>query len=571
MKTLLSLQPRWHVAVLPAVAAPVCFAVSFTTDRPGTTDLSLLSRYAGSALYNADQACVGKAKRSCMRMRQPLLPARRQQPGQALAFSLVFTAATALVCLMLYNSSMLATTKTQLQNAADAAAYSAGVMLARDHNFSAYTNRAMVANQVAVAQLVSLKSYLDDAAATHDRMQGPAHMAQSSLVPAFKPLWSVALNAPVDSVNNAYGNMAPAAVKGLDDLIAAFQTGQEAYHQLTAVNVLLVANEVARRNDPKAAITRGVFAGTTLLQVNAWRDDYTRRYRANDAAAPAGRFADTVVDAASTDKFIRDRHSTLAALWASMPTEAACPAMLPIWTDYHFNHRGGTLLSADKKRWLALDATQGDGFVTCLIEDPVLPLPFYYPLLADGPGGAAGAAAGAGSGYDATGGYANNPAEARAYGKALTDADTSTPAGIRYVKGPGATMDSGGGLQDYYRDVGDLAGAPANQSAALNGGSAPVTIEVEHKDADIRTASRVLGEAAANVRLPTAMKGATMRVLASAHAYFFRPAREGGMFTKTGWQRADGKTEMANLFNPYWQAQLVDRTEDKRLLSIGSQ
>jgi hypothetical protein len=506
-----------------------------------------------------------------MRIVDTVKRTKRRERGQALAFSLVFTAATALVCLMLFNSAMLATTKTQLQNAADAAAYSAGVMLARDHNFSAYTNRAMVANQVAVAQLVSLKSYLEDAAHTHDRMQGPAHEAQSSIVPAFKPLWTLAVNEPIESVNTAYASMAPALVKGLDELIAAFQNGQEAYHQLTAANVLLVANEVARRNDPNAAITQGVFAGTTLLQVNAWRDQYTKRYRANDTATAADRFADTVVSTDSTDKFIRDRHSTLAAIWESIPTEEACPAMIPIWTDYHFNHRGGTILSANKRRWLALDATQGEGFVSCLIEDPVVPLPFVYPLEADGPGGSGGGLAGTGGGYGESTGYRSNSSEARRYGDALRNSDTRTPASIRYAQGPGASMDGSGGLQDYYRDVGNLAAPPANQSAALNGGAAPVTIEVEHKDADIRTSSRVLGEAAANVKLPTAMKGATMRALASAHAYFFRPTQDSGLFTKTGWHRADGKTEMANLFNPYWQAQLVDRTEDKRLLSITNQ
>lgn len=501
------------------------------------------------------------------RMRRPKIA----KQGQALAFSLVFSAATALVCLMLYNSSTLATTKTQLQNAADAAAYSAAVLMARDHNLSAYTNRAMVANQVAVAQLVSMKSYMQDAANTHQRMRNPANTEVATAIPVFKPAWILAQSLPIEAVSAAYGNMAPTAVQALDRLIGAFDTGQNAYHQLTAANLLIVANEVVKRNDPKASLTQGVLAGTTLLQLNEWRDNETKRYRANDSSAPADRFANAVVSDQSTDEFVRHRSSTPVAAWISMPTAAACPGGIPVETMFRFKHNGGTILGANKRRWLALDASMGTGHVICAYENPTgIPIPVPYPLLQDEPGGSGGAVAGAGGGYDSPVGYANNPNEARNFGGALTNSDTSVPAGIKYAQGPGASLDGSGGLQDYYRDIGDL-NTPANQSAALNGGAFPVTIEVEHKDVDIRTSSRVLSDAPATVKLPTAMKGGTMRALSSAHAYFYRPRQDSSAFTKTGWQREDEKTEMANLFSPYWQAQLVDRTEDKRLLSINSQ
>lgn len=51
--------------------------------------------------------------------------------------------------------------KRQLQNAADATAYNISTLEARDLNFSAYTNRSMVANEVALAQMVSLMSQAD--------------------------------------------------------------------------------------------------------------------------------------------------------------------------------------------------------------------------------------------------------------------------------------------------------------------------------------------------------------------------------------------------------------------------
>ena len=49
--------------------------------------------------------------------------------------------------------------KVRLVNAADAAAFSAAQWQARSLNYQAYLNRAIVANEVAIAQMVSLRSW----------------------------------------------------------------------------------------------------------------------------------------------------------------------------------------------------------------------------------------------------------------------------------------------------------------------------------------------------------------------------------------------------------------------------
>lgn len=482
-------------------------------------------------------------------------------------FTLLFAGVTALICLVLYNSGTLANTKTQLQNAADAGAYSAGVLLARDHNFSAYMNRAMVANQVSVAQLVSMKSFTQDAAATHKRMGGVAHTIQSNLVPVIKPTWIYAKNLPVESLASAYASAAPAVVQTLDKLIRVFEEAQNMHHQATAINVVFTANEVVKRNDPKASINALTFqTGYTVHQVNDWRDNYTAKHQANGTSAVANRFANTVVSKDSTDGFVRDRGSVLPAGWISIPTPAACPASIPILTVYGFDHDGGTLLSNDKKRWLALDATMGAGFVAC---DAVIP--YGYPLPADGLGGAGGAAAGNGNRYGSRTGFSGNPSDAKQYGGALTNPLTAIPAGRKYNSGPGTSMDSGtGGLQDYYRDVAATTATPLNQTAALNGGAVPFTIEVQRDGASIRTSSKVLGNAAATVNAQESLKGDKMRTLATSHAYFYRANADSAAFTKTGWARSDGRKEMANLFNPYWQAELADNPNAAYLMSIGA-
>ena len=84
---------------------------------------------------------------------------RTYQRGQVMPLGLALAAAGALMALVLFNTGRVASDKTRLANAADAAAYSGLIWQARALNFQAYTNLAMVANQVAMAQAVSLRSW----------------------------------------------------------------------------------------------------------------------------------------------------------------------------------------------------------------------------------------------------------------------------------------------------------------------------------------------------------------------------------------------------------------------------
>jgi Putative Flp pilus-assembly TadE/G-like len=84
------------------------------------------------------------------------MPDRGRQQGQSSVFVIVFLGITILSLVFLYKAGKLTSEKMELQNAADAAAYSVALLEARDLNFMAYTNRAMIANEVAVGQAVGL-------------------------------------------------------------------------------------------------------------------------------------------------------------------------------------------------------------------------------------------------------------------------------------------------------------------------------------------------------------------------------------------------------------------------------
>jgi len=74
-------------------------------------------------------------------------------------FSLLFMAVCIMTLLILYNQGQLIKNRTQIENAADAAVYSQAKLAARNLNFIAYTNRAMVANEVSIGQVVALLSW----------------------------------------------------------------------------------------------------------------------------------------------------------------------------------------------------------------------------------------------------------------------------------------------------------------------------------------------------------------------------------------------------------------------------
>ncbi len=506
----------------------------------------------------------------------------RLQRGQSLVMTILFAGVAGLAFLLMFDNSMLVNTKSQLQNAADAGAYSAGVLQARDHNFSAYTNRAMIANQVAVAQFVSLESFLEDTEQTHSRANTFAtHGIMRSTIPAFAPVWDIAINIPVPTIRAAASAAMRPVIVALNLLIDVFDEAQEMYHQGTAVEVFLVSDEVVKGNDAQASVTLGAFMGANgAVQLQRWRSDYTARHAANDNTSQADRFADVVVSEDSTDMLIRARPSATTALWAAIPNPAVCPGGVPTFTAYGFTHFGATMLSANKRAWRGLDATMGAGFLTCTYIVFGIPVPVTVPLpdVSLDPwllGGHGGAAVGNVSGYggfpEYMEGYRSTPWMSQFYGGALISPAT-VPANYRFwVTGTDATLDANGGLQDHYRDVRQTASLPADQTPERNGGQFPLTIEVERTANTIRTSSTLLPQSQV-LRLDAQTKGNTMRTIASAHAYFYRPrSDDSSQFTRNGWRRSDGRTEYENLFSPYWQARLMPSTTAEEAGSMAVQ
>jgi hypothetical protein len=82
-----------------------------------------------------------------------------RQRGQALLWFLAMGAALAATFVAVYGVGQVTSEKQKIVNAADAAAYSGGMAQARILNLTSYTNRAVIANEVFIAQMISLDSW----------------------------------------------------------------------------------------------------------------------------------------------------------------------------------------------------------------------------------------------------------------------------------------------------------------------------------------------------------------------------------------------------------------------------
>ncbi len=71
----------------------------------------------------------------------------------------LFAVVLVVAALSLYRTGRLTGDKMEMQNAADALAFGVSTVEARDLNFAAYTNRAMVANEVAIGQAIGMASW----------------------------------------------------------------------------------------------------------------------------------------------------------------------------------------------------------------------------------------------------------------------------------------------------------------------------------------------------------------------------------------------------------------------------
>lgn len=94
-------------------------------------------------------------------MALPLIKFNNKDNGQVLVIAIGLLAVASITFFLVFNSGRAVNEKINLVNAADAAAYSGAQIAARHLNFMSYTNRAMIANEVAIGHTLSFQVEAD--------------------------------------------------------------------------------------------------------------------------------------------------------------------------------------------------------------------------------------------------------------------------------------------------------------------------------------------------------------------------------------------------------------------------
>ena len=257
---------------------------------------------------------------------------RRAQSGQSLVVALGLLLAGCAMLFAMFSAGQVAATKQRLVDTADAAAWSAGLWRARVLNYHAYSNRAILANEVAIAQAVTLLAW----AKYFESLTRNAALFATYFPPAEPVLIGAAEAALLASeaaevAANLEIPARGAVAVGYKEIL---QTSQEILHLSTqGFGLSMVAAEVARANDPAffAWVLPDPGAGWLRFTDRATSDTDRRR------------FADLVL--ASLDPFTTGPRSEDIRT----PIPSLCLNLMRL------RKRGATTLSDDMERWEAVD------------------------------------------------------------------------------------------------------------------------------------------------------------------------------------------------------------------------
>lgn len=437
----------------------------------------------------------------------------RKNQGQTLVLFLGFAAAMVGMSLVAFNSGQVTNAKMRAINAADAAAYSGAVWQARTLNFQAYMNRAMVVNEVTIAQSVSLRSWVSYL----DRF-----VSNINTVTQFVPYLGVATRAiqrGISAADTAVQRALPFAESALRAVNAVESKAQFAADALGAAVATELANEVAALNGATLpTVTNGLLFANNQRRWMALTDDYGKT---------TGRVG--------TDKRTRMRQTTLDSrdgFTQARDWQFGIPLVVQL------RKQGGTdLINFDS--WKGLDSAELRTIYNPLKGDWAVKVPVGW----------GGAQAYSPRRVATTGVHGNTNEWRSVDGRLANQAANSADRAKQLIPG--------GVVSEFQanRDITNTRIKDANLRL-------PFAVEVVVTGNKIPTANSAF-QAKALLTNGTQIEhdpnygaqGGGTYALAEACVTFSRPY---------GGERRDGGKEYPSLFNPYWRASLATESRVSR-------
>lgn len=436
----------------------------------------------------------------------PAQEALLRQRGQILPLATVLLLVVLASVLLLFNSGQLISEKLRLNNTADAVAYSAGVFEARLLNYDAYTNRAIVANEIAIAQAVGVASWVTYMGRTADSI-GP----WLYLLPHAGP----ALKHAMDHLKSIAEVLAPALAATIpvhDAALQALALSQELMHGpdngfALAQRRQLMAR-VARANDPDVEVDSVPLS-----------DDFgafTQRYEDVLERQRLGQLVDD-----SREHFLRSRDWDFGELLLCL--------------GIRLRKRGSTELINLVDGWKSMDTLSAHRYRLRRLRCRRSESPLGY-------GSAAASPALPDAAYSYGGSRRDNP-------RASTRADNH--GGLAAGFEPPPLLTGAGAIPATY--------GLSRAALGLNAPSTALSIRVIKRAtrqrfsgglSSVRPAGRLERFAGRHANDHSA-------AIARVEVHFARP--------DAGNPRYPGRQEIGSLFNPYWQARLAPLSSAERL------
>ncbi|MDV6315444.1 pilus assembly protein TadG-related protein [Idiomarina sp. HP20-50] len=130
-----------------------------------------------------------------------------------------------------------------LQSVADNASYSAAVAMSRQMNFLAITNRALIGNQVAIAQWVGLASYLAMLDKTADNLE-----TVTSFIPYLAQI-TRALSSVVDRIEEGFDRLVRVLIQFQSAVIQGISAAQRLLDASFAIELPLLIQDIVSKHD----------------------------------------------------------------------------------------------------------------------------------------------------------------------------------------------------------------------------------------------------------------------------------------------------------------------------------
>ncbi len=290
---------------------------------------------------------------------------RRLQRGQVLIYGIAILALGLGVLYFVYRAGALIEEKIRLVDASDAAAYTAAAMDARLLNFYSYTNRAMFADSVSIAQLVSLSSWLAYASRLNDvQSKVFAETGNTLKFPWFEP--SLAAAALAQRASKRVAPLLNQLGKGLDREIhwELMNSQKEAHYALSLSRKLAMDHVVAAALGTRSGFHVTILSSSNRPDVGKFTHSYSRFLR--------WRFGSLVRAAVDSESFNTRRS------WFMWGDYADCPTADTAGRHDFLIRLGGTQMLG-LNEWRAVDTLSEHIWIPADPEDAECQLPFEIP------------------------------------------------------------------------------------------------------------------------------------------------------------------------------------------------